>query len=93
MITEENMSVEQIADKMESLLKKVGCPSAEICIISNDEVGFSRPGYCIGIAASNPIEIDKIQAVMTMTEAKFIKWHKDELGEYMLYFVPLGLSQ
>lgn len=86
------MSTEQIAKKIENVLKKAGCPSATTCIISNRELGFSRPGNYISVGASDPIEIDKIQAVMAMTEAKFVKWHKNELDEFMIYFMPSALT-
>ena len=83
------MSNERLQKKFETILRNVAsCPSAEVCIISNHEAGRNQPGYFIGISADNSIEIDKIQAVMAMTGAKFEKWQKDHSGELMIYFVP-----
>ena len=83
------MSVEQSAKKLETILRNgASCPTAEVCIVSNNEVDRNQPGYFVGISASNSIEIDKIQAVMVMAGAKFEKWHKDQYGELMIYFVP-----
>ena len=55
------MSVEQSAKKLETILRNgASCPTAEVCIVSNNEVDRNQPGYFVGISACNSIEIDKI---------------------------------
>ena len=42
----------------------------------------------MGISAGNPIDIDIVQSIMVMTGIEFVKWVKDEHGEFMIYFFP-----
>jgi len=81
------MSTTQIADSIASILKR-HCPTAEVEIISSAEVDDSKPGYFVSISAGNPVDIDIVQAVMTVVGVAFVKWVKDENGEFMIYFVP-----
>jgi len=81
------MSSTQIANSIAVVLKRC-CPTAEVEIISSTEVDDCKPGHFVSISAGNPVDIDIVQAIMVATEAEFVKWVKDEHGEFMIYFAP-----
>ncbi len=80
------MSVERVANGIKQILVQ-RCPSAEVSIVTNDDVGEEAPGYYIGISASNDVEVDLVQSIMTMTTAEFVKWVNDG-GDLMIYRIP-----
>lgn len=84
------MTIEHIRKSIEAVLKN-HCPSAEVAIVSNIEVGHvnTSPCYYLGISAGKAVEIDKIQAIMTMAGTEFVDWKKDESGDLMIYRVPI----
>jgi len=82
------MNSTQTASSVASVLKR-HCPTAEVEIFSSAEVDDFKPGHLISISAGNPIDIDIVQSIMVMTGIEFVKWVKDEHGEFMIYFVPL----
>jgi hypothetical protein len=43
------------------------------------------PGAYLAIGANDPISIDKIQSVMVTVGLPFVKWQKDQYGEFMIY--------
>jgi len=82
------MNPTQSAASITAVLKR-HCPTAEAEVFSSAEVDDSKPGHFISISAGNPIGIDIVQGIMVMTGIEFVKWVKDEHGEFMIYFVPL----
>ena len=84
---ENQMSSTQIAAAIAACLKP-HCPTAEVEIFSSEEVSDSSIGHFISISAGDPIDIDIVQAVMVIARIEFVKWVKDEHGEFMIYFVP-----
>lgn len=78
------MDSDKIATQIEAVLKPF-CPSAEVAIVSSNDLGEDQPGHYIGISAAGDIEVDKVQSIMVMTGASFVKWLNDGNGELMIY--------
>jgi TusA-related sulfurtransferase len=66
------------------------CPSVEVEVLSHTDIPANLPeGHYLAIGANDPVEIDKIKSIMTMTTAECVGWFKDEDGDFMVYRVTV----